>query len=65
MTNPAKKSSLDSLKKPVARLRDAEKWDNIDIKGKFTTTTITDVCEWRKINLPDSPNKLRKQKLYK
>lgn len=44
-------------------MRDEEKWANIDIKGKFTTTTITDVCEWRKINLPDSPNKLRKQKL--
>jgi hypothetical protein len=40
-------------------MRDEEKWVNIDIKGKFTTTTITDLREWRKINLPDSPNNLR------
>ena len=44
-------------------MRDGEKWNHIDIKGKFTTTTITDVRKWKRKHLPDSPSKLRKQKL--
>ena len=47
-----------------AYMRDEKKWVNIDIKWMFTTTTITDVCEWRKINLTVSPYNLRKQKLF-
>ena len=42
---------------------DEKRWNDLDIKNLFATTTITMVRKWRKDNLPKSPNQLRKIKL--
>lgn len=43
--------------------RNENKWNDLDIKELFATTTITKVRKWGKDKLPQSPNQLRKTKL--